>query len=73
MRCRPRPARSVPTCSATCGRRNGATYTRSLPRRALANIGYDIGALLKSKGYDPIKMVKTGEAFFKSLGFAPLP
>ncbi len=34
---------------------------------------YDLTARLVEKGYDPIKMVKTGEAFFTSLGFAPLP
>jgi peptidyl-dipeptidase A len=33
----------------------------------------DLDALLKAKGYDPVKMVKTGEAFFSSLGFDPLP
>jgi peptidyl-dipeptidase A len=37
------------------------------------DVGYDITALLKAKGYDPLKMVKTGEGFFSSLGFAPLP
>ena len=37
------------------------------------DIGYDTEALLKAKGYDPIKMVKTGEGFYSSLGFAPLP
>jgi peptidyl-dipeptidase A len=37
------------------------------------DIGYDIGGLLKAKGYDEMKMVKTGEGFFSSLGFAPLP
>lgn len=35
--------------------------------------GYDLNTLLKQKGYDEIKMVKTGEAFFTSLGLAPLP
>lgn len=34
---------------------------------------YDLNAILKEKGYDAIKMVKTGEGFFSSLGFAPLP
>ncbi len=33
----------------------------------------DITALLKDKNYDAIKMVKTGEGFFTSLGFDPLP
>ena len=37
------------------------------------DIGYDIGALLKEKSYDEMKMVKTGEGFFSSLGFEPLP
>jgi peptidyl-dipeptidase A len=34
---------------------------------------YNITARLVEKGYDPIRMVKTGEAFFTSLGLAPLP
>ncbi|KFE70280.1 Peptidyl-dipeptidase A precursor [Hyalangium minutum] len=33
----------------------------------------DVTAALKSQGYDPIKMVKTGESFFTSLGLKPLP
>ena len=33
----------------------------------------DLDTRLKEKGYDPIKMVKTGENFFSSLGFEPLP
>ncbi len=37
------------------------------------DLGYDIGELLTAKGYDHLKMVKTGEGFFSSLGFAPLP
>jgi peptidyl-dipeptidase A len=37
------------------------------------DVGYDTTALLKAKGYDPLKMVKAGEGFFSSLGFAPLP
>ncbi|WP_310498596.1 M2 family metallopeptidase [Sandarakinorhabdus sp.] len=37
------------------------------------DIGYDIGDLLTAKGADPIKMVRYGEAFYSSLGFAPLP
>ncbi|MFC3052639.1 M2 family metallopeptidase [Kordiimonas pumila] len=35
--------------------------------------GVDVTAALKEKGYDAIKMVKTGEGFFSSLGFEPLP
>jgi len=34
---------------------------------------YDITELLKAKNVDPIGMVKYGEHFFNSLGFAPLP
>ncbi|WP_414899491.1 M2 family metallopeptidase [Sphingomonas flavalba] len=36
-------------------------------------IGYDIGALLKAQDYDALKMVRTGEGFYSSLGFAQLP
>lgn len=39
----------------------------------VGDIGYDVTELLKAKQYDPLKMVKGGEAFFSSLGFAPLP
>jgi peptidyl-dipeptidase A len=41
--------------------------------KGVGDIGYDVGALLTAKHYDPLKMVKTGEAFYSSLGFAPLP
>ena len=34
---------------------------------------YDLTAILNDEGYDPISMVKTGEAFFSSLGFEELP
>ncbi|WP_438021035.1 M2 family metallopeptidase [Sorangium sp. So ce315] len=34
---------------------------------------YDLDAALREKGFTPIEMVKTGERFFTSLGFAPLP
>jgi peptidyl-dipeptidase A len=37
------------------------------------DLGYDIGDLLRAKGYEPIDMVKAGERFYSSLGFAPLP
>jgi len=35
--------------------------------------GYDLTELLKAKNLDPKGMVRYGEAFYKSLGFAPLP
>src|SRR5258706_5410771 len=37
------------------------------------NLGFDTGELLKAKGYDAVKMLKGGEGFYSSLGFAPLP
>ncbi len=33
----------------------------------------DVDKKLRAKGYDPVKMVKLGEAFFTSLGLDPLP
>ncbi len=36
-------------------------------------LGYDIGALLRARNVDPVGMVRYGEGFFSSLGFAPLP
>ncbi|WP_158010743.1 M2 family metallopeptidase [Tardibacter chloracetimidivorans] len=39
----------------------------------LGDLGYDVTDLLVANKYDPLKMVKTGEGFFSSLGFAPLP
>ena len=50
----------------------GDIYELVAPEGA-GDLGYDIGALLKEKGYDPVKMVKTGEGFYTSLGMAPLP
>ncbi len=37
------------------------------------DVGFDVTQLLADKGYDPLKMVRAGEGFFSSLGFAPLP
>jgi peptidyl-dipeptidase A len=34
---------------------------------------YNLDHLLVSRGYDPIKMVKTGEGFYSSIGMAALP
>jgi len=34
---------------------------------------YDLGTILREKGFDPVGMVKAGEAFFTSLGFDSLP
>jgi peptidyl-dipeptidase A len=37
------------------------------------SMGYDLTEVLRKHGYDPVKMVKTGEGFYTSLGFDPLP
>ena len=50
----------------------GNIYDIVAPKGA-GDVGYDTGELLKTKGYDPVKMVRQGEAFYSSLGFAPLP
>lgn len=50
----------------------GNIYDVVAPKGA-GNIGYDLTKLLEAKKYDPVKMVKTGEGFYTSLGFAPLP
>ncbi|WP_157216907.1 M2 family metallopeptidase [Flavisphingomonas formosensis] len=50
----------------------GNIYDIVAPKGAGA-IGYDIGDLLRANNYDPVKMVKAGEGFYTSLGFAPLP
>ncbi|MES2021971.1 MAG: M2 family metallopeptidase [Pseudomonadota bacterium] len=50
----------------------GNIYNVVAPAGA-GDVGYDVGDLLKAKGYDPIKMFKTGEGFYSSLGFKPLP
>ncbi|MBT8048679.1 MAG: M2 family metallopeptidase [Gammaproteobacteria bacterium] len=38
-----------------------------------SDAGYDLTEILLDKEYDALKMVRTGEAFFSSLGFEPLP
>ncbi|WOE76614.1 M2 family metallopeptidase [Parasphingorhabdus sp. SCSIO 66989] len=50
----------------------GNIYPIVAPEGA-GDIGYDVTELLKSEDYDALKMVQTGEAFFSSLGFEPLP
>ena len=50
----------------------GNIYPLVAPQGA-GDLGYDIGDLLKAKGKTPLDMVKTGEGFYSSLGFAPLP
>jgi len=50
----------------------GNVYDLVAPK-GVGDIGYDLTALLVEKGYDPIKMVKAGEAFYTSLGLPALP
>jgi peptidyl-dipeptidase A len=50
----------------------GNIYDVVAPKGA-GDIGYSLTDLLKAKKYDPVKIVRTGEGFFSSLGFAPLP
>ncbi len=38
-----------------------------------ADAGYDLTKILVSRNTKPVEMVRYGESFFKSLGFAPLP
>jgi len=41
--------------------------------KGVGDIGYDVAKLLTAHKYDPLKMVKTGEGFYTSLGFPALP
>lgn len=49
----------------------GNIYDIVAPRTRTPNI--DVTARLRANRYDAVRMVKTGEGFFSSLGFAPLP
>jgi peptidyl-dipeptidase A len=40
---------------------------------ASADPGYDLTAILKARKMTPVDMVKAGERFYTSIGFAPLP
>ena len=50
----------------------GSIYDVVAPKGA-GDVGYDLTELLEKKKYTPLKIVETGEGFFSSLGFAPLP
>jgi peptidyl-dipeptidase A len=50
----------------------GGIYDIVAPPGA-GDIGYDLTNLLERADYTPERIVKTGESFFSSLGFAPLP
>jgi peptidyl-dipeptidase A len=49
----------------------GHIYDVVAPKTATSS--YDLDKLLASHGYTAVKMAKTGEGFYSSLGFAPLP
>ncbi|MDZ4371371.1 MAG: M2 family metallopeptidase [Phenylobacterium sp.] len=49
----------------------GNIYDVVAPKTAASS--YDLDKLLEAKGYDAVKMVKTGENFYSSLGYTPLP
>ncbi len=50
----------------------GDIYDVVAPKGA-GEVGYDLTQLLVAKKYTAEKIVRTGEGFFSSLGFAPLP
>ena len=50
----------------------GNIYDVVAPQGA-GNVGYDVSQLLTAHNYDANQMVRRGEGFFSSLGFAPLP
>lgn len=50
----------------------GNIYDIIAPKQG-AGLGYDLTAALNAKGYDAVKLVKTGEGFYTSVGFDPLP
>jgi peptidyl-dipeptidase A len=50
----------------------GNIYDVVAPKGA-GDVGYDLTDLLVRNKYTPEKIVRTGEQFFSSLGFAPLP
>jgi peptidyl-dipeptidase A len=50
----------------------GNIYDIVAPKGA-GDLGFDTGALLVAKGYDPLKMVHAGVNFYSSLGYAEPP
>lgn len=50
----------------------GNIYPLVAPKGA-GDVGYDLTSLIEKKKLDEVGMVKIGEGFFGSLGFAPLP
>jgi peptidyl-dipeptidase A len=54
------------------GQEWGDIYDVVAPKGA-GDIGYNVGDLLAAKGKTPLDMVRAGEGFYTSLGFAALP
>jgi peptidyl-dipeptidase A len=50
----------------------GSIYDLVAPQ-GTGDIGYDLTDLLAAQGYDALRMVKTGETFYMSLGLPALP
>src|SRR5690606_26534157 len=50
----------------------GNIYPVVAPEGA-GDLGYDLSELIEAKGMTELDMVRAGEGFFSSLGFAPLP
>lgn len=50
----------------------GGIYPLVAPKGS-GDVGYDVTELLKENDFTAVKMAKTGEAFFSSLGLAELP
>ena len=51
----------------------GNIYDLVAPAGSANGANVDVTALLTAQNYDPLRMVRAGEGFFSSLGFAPLP
>jgi peptidyl-dipeptidase A len=50
----------------------GNIYDLVAPK-GVGDVGFDLTDLLTNRNYDPMKMVKTGEGFYTSLGLPALP
>ncbi len=48
-------------------------YSLVAPEAASGGADFDLSEILKARNTEPLRMVRYGESFFTSLGFAPLP
>ncbi len=51
----------------------GNIYDIVAPQGLTTGASLDVTQMLTTQNYDPLRMVRAGEGFFSSLGFAPLP